>query len=145
SQAKQAGDTMGASKVKYEGLSQAVKQQQSVLDRLKQEQSGVNRETKEGEDTYQKYSNQIMQAERKLTSMTGQQEKARRAFELEESGINSLNKEIQQNIKETDAQVERLKAEGKETEANEAQKKGLSKTIEKQSELYEAQSKDRKS
>lgn len=141
SQAKQAGDTIGASKVKYEGLSQAVKQQQSVLDRLKQEQSGVNRETKEGEDTYQKYSNQIMQAERKLTSMTGQQEKARRAFELEESGINSLNKEIQQNIKETDAQVERLKAEGKETEANEAQKKGLSKTIEKQSELYEAQSK----
>lgn len=141
SQAKQAGDTIGASKVKYEGLSQAVKQQQSVLDRLKQEQSGVNRETKEGEDTYQKYSNQIMQAERKLTSMTGQQEKAKRAFELEESGINKLNKEIQQNIKETDAQVERLKAEGKETEANEVQKKRLSKTIEKQSELYAAQSK----
>lgn len=139
---KRSGDEIGASKAKYEGLSKSIDEQQNVLNELKKQQSEVNRETKAGEDTYQKYQTQITQAERQLTSMTAQQEKAKRAYELQESGINALNKEIQQNIKETDAQVERLKAEGKETEANDAQKKGLSKTLEKQSELYQAQVKE---
>lgn len=141
SQAKQAGDTIGASKVKYEGLSKAVRTQENVLEKLKREQSEVNRKTEDGEKTYQKYSSQIMQAERKLTSMTGQQAKAKRAYELEESGINSLNKEIKQNIQETDLRVGKLKAEGKESEALEAQHKGLSTTISKQSDLYHKQAK----
>lgn len=137
---KRSGDELGASEARYKGLSEAVDKQSTVLDELKRQQSEVNRSTEAGEQTYQKYESQITSAERKLTSLTAQQAKAEQAYHLQETGIASLNKEIRQNIQETDAQVERLRAEGKETEANEAQKKGLSATLEKQTKLYEAQS-----
>lgn len=141
SQMKQAGDTVGASKAKYEGLTETVDKQKLLLEKLRQEQSEVNRSTTAGEQTYQKYATQITKAESKLASLNTQQEKAQRAYELQESGIASLNKEIQKSIKETDAYVERLKAEGKEEEALQAQKEGLSRTLGKQTELYEAQTK----
>ncbi|SJN52160.1 Phage tail fibers [Sphingobacterium faecium PCAi_F2.5] len=141
SQMKQAGDTVGASKAKYEGLTETVDKQKTLLEKLRQEQSEVNRSTTAGEQTYQKYATQITQAESKLASLNTQQEKSQRAYELQKSGITSLNKEIQQSIKETDAYVERLKAEGKEEEALQAQKEGLSRTLGKQTELYEAQTK----
>lgn len=141
---KRSGDQLGASEARYKGLSDAVGKQSTVLNELKQQQAEVNRSTEAGEQTYQKYERQITEAERKLTSLTAQQAKAEQAYHLQESGIASLNKEIRQNIQETDAQVERLRAEGKETEANEAQKKGLSATLEKQTKLYEAQSQELK-
>lgn len=140
SQMKQSGDSVGASKAKYEGLTQSVNQQQDVLQKLRQEQAEVNRSTEAGEQTYQKYASQITTAERQLNSMVAQQAKAKQAYELQESGIAGLNKEIQQSIKETDAYVDRLKAEGKEEEALKAQKEGLARTLDKQSQLYEAQS-----
>ena len=141
---KRSGDELGASEAKYKGLSDAVGKQSTVLNELKQQQGQVNRSTEAGEQTYQKYERQITEAERKLTSLTAQQAKAEQAYRLQETGINSLNKEIRQNIQETDAQVDRLRAEGKETEANEAKKKGLATTIEKQTRLYEAQSQELK-
>jgi len=141
SQMKQSGDAVGASEAKYKGLTDSIDKQEDVLAKLRQEQSEVNRSTEAGEQTYQKYATQITQAENKLTTMTAQQQKAKIAYEQQESGIAGLNKEIQNSIKETDAYVDRLRAEGKEEEANEAQKKGLSRTLEKQSQLYEAQSK----
>lgn len=123
SQMKQAGDVVGASKAKYEGLTETVDKQKTLLEKLRQEQSEVNRSTTAGEQTYQKYATQITQAESKLASLNTQQEKSQRAYELQKSGIASLNKEIQQSIKETDAYVERLKAEGKEEEASRLKKK----------------------
>ncbi|MEC0099570.1 hypothetical protein P4L04_26680, partial [Bacillus anthracis] len=105
SQMKASGDEIGASEAKYKGLTQSVNQQQDVLQKLRQEQAEVNRSTEAGEATYQKYASQITTAERQLASMTKQQEQAKRAYELQESGIAGLNKEIQQSIKETDAYV----------------------------------------
>ncbi|MBJ7654030.1 phage tail tape measure protein [Weissella confusa] len=140
SQMKASGDEIGAAEAKYKGLTQSVNQQQDVLQKLRQEQAEVNRSTEAGEATYQKYASQITTAERQLNSMIAQQAKAKQAYELQESGIAGLNKEIQQSIKETNAYVERLKAEGKEEEALKAQKEGLSRTLDKQSQLYEAQS-----
>ena len=139
SQQKRSGDELGSAETKFKGLSNAVDKQQNVLGELKRQQAEVNRETSDGEKTYQQYESQITSAERKLTSMTGQLDKAHRAYQLEESGINSLNRELQQHNKEVDAHVDRLKAEGKETEANEYKRKGLATTIEKQTKLYEAQ------
>ena len=141
-QMKRADNSLGASETKYKGLSDAVSKQQDVLTELKKQQGEVNRETADGEKVYQQYESQITKAETKLTSMTGQLEKAHRAYQLEESGINSLNRELQQHNKEVDAHVQRLEAEGKQTEANEAKRKGLGVTIEKQTKLYEAQVKE---
>lgn len=140
-QYKASGEEISASKAKYEGLQHTLDAQKDKIDALKAGLENVNTSTAKGRDLQTYLNNELAKAERQYASYSGQIEKAKRAYELQESGIVSLNKEIQQNIKETNAQVERLEAEGKVTEANKAKKDGLSKTLEKQSQLYEAQSK----
>ena len=140
-QYKSSGEEISASKAKYEGLQHTLDAQKDKIDALKTGLENVNTSTAKGRDLQTYLNNELAKAERQYASYSGQIEKAKRAYELQESGIVSLNKEIQQNIKETNAQVERLEAEGKVTEANKAKKDGLSKTLEKQSQLYEAQSK----
>lgn len=140
-QYKASGEEIGASKAKYEGLQHTLDAQKDKIDALKAGLENVNTSTAKGRDLQTYLNNELAKAERQYASYSGQIEKAKRAYELQESGIISLNNEIQQNIKETNAQVERLEAEGKVTEANKAKKDGLSKTLEKQAQLYEAQSK----
>lgn len=138
-QYKSSGEEISASKAKYEGLQHTLDAQKDKIDALKAGLENVNTSTAKGRDLQTYLNNELAKAERQYASYSGQIEKAKQAYHLQETGIASLNKEIRQNIQETDAQVERLKAEGKETEANEAQKKGLSTTLEKQTKLYEAQ------
>ena len=125
SQMKLSGDTLGASKAKYEGLSDSLSKQKSVLERLKQEQSEVNRSTSDGEKAYQKYASQITQAEVKLTALNGQQDKAKQAYEYQKSGLAKLNEEVQHSNKLTEERVKQLEAEGKTEEANKAKIDGL--------------------
>lgn len=141
-QYKASGEEIGASKAKYEGLQRTLEAQKDKIDALKAGLENVNTSTAKGRDLQTYLNNELAKAERQYASYNGQIEKAKRAYELQESGITSLNKEIQQNIKETNAQIERLEAEGKTTEANKAKKDGLSRTLEKQSQLYEAQTKE---
>lgn len=141
-QYKASGEEIGASKAKYEGLQRTLDAQKDKIDALKAGLENVNTSTAKGRDLQTYLNNELAKAERQYASYNGQIEKAKRAYELQESGITSLNKEIQQNIKETNAQIERLEAEGKTTEANKAKKDGLSRTLEKQSQLYEAQTKE---
>lgn len=141
-QYKSSGEEIGASKAKYEGLQRTLDAQKDKIDALKAGLENVNTSTAKGRDLQTYLNNELAKAERQYALYNGQIEKAKRAYELQESGITSLNKEIQQNIKETNAQIERLEAEGKTTEANKAKKDGLSRTLEKQSQLYEAQTKE---
>ncbi|MDF8366169.1 CHAP domain-containing protein [Weissella paramesenteroides] len=141
-QYKSSGEEISASKAKYEGLQHTLDAQKDKIDALKAGLENVNTSTAKGRDLQTYLNNELAKAERQYASYNGQIEKAKRAYELQESGITSLNKEIQQNIKETNAQIERLEAEGKTTEANKAKKDGLSRTLEKQSQLYEAQTKE---
>ncbi|MGK4144522.1 phage tail tape measure protein [Weissella paramesenteroides] len=141
-QYKASGEEISASKAKYEGLQHTLDAQKDKIDALKAGLENVNTSTAKGRDLQTYLNNELAKAERQYASYNGQIEKAKRAYELQESGITSLNKEIQQNIKETNAQIERLEAEGKTTEANKAKKDGLSRTLEKQSQLYEAQTKE---
>lgn len=139
SQMKQSGDTLGASKAKYEGLSDSVSKQKSVLERLKQEQSEVNRSTSDGEKAYQKYASQITQAELKLTALNGQQDKAKQAYEYQKSGLAKLNEEVQHSNKLTEERVKQLEAEGKTEEANKAKIDGLKSAQEKYSQILKIQ------
>lgn len=139
SQMKQSGDTLGASKAKYEGLSDSVSKQKAVLERLKQEQSEVNRSTSDGEKAYQKYASQITQAESKLTALNGQQDKARQAYEYQKSGLAKLNEEVQHSNKLTDERVKQLEAEGKTEEANKAKIEGLTTAQDKYSKMLKIQ------
>ena len=135
SQMKLSGDTLGASKAKYEGLSDSLSKQKSVLERLKQEQSEVNRSTSDGEKAYQKYASQITQAEVKLTALNGQQDKAKQAYEYQKSGLAKLNEEVQHSNKLTEERVKQLEAEGKTEEANKAKIDGLKSAQEKYSQI----------
>lgn len=139
SQMKQSGDTLGASKAKYEGLSDSLSKQKSVLERLKQEQSEVNRSTSDGEKAYQKYASQITQAEVKLTALNGQQDKAKQAYEYQKSGLAKLNEEVQHSNKLTEERVKQLEAEGKTEEANKAKIDGLKSAQEKYSQILKIQ------
>lgn len=139
SQMKQSGDTLGASKAKYEGLSDSVSKQKAVLERLKQEQSELNRSTSDGEKSYQKYASQITQAELKLTALNGQQDKAKQAYEYQRSGLAKLNEEVQHSNKLTEERVKQLEAEGKTEEANKAKIDGLKSAQEKYSQILKIQ------
>lgn len=139
SQMKLSGDTLGASKAKYEGLSDSLSKQKSVLERLKQEQSEVNRSTSDGEKAYQKYASQITQAEVKLTALNGQQDKAKQAYEYQKSGLAKLNEEVQHSNKLTEERVKQLEAEGKTEEANKAKIDGLKSAQEKYSQILKIQ------
>jgi len=139
SQMKQSGDALGASKAKYEGLSDSVSKQKSVLERLKQEQSDVNRSTSDGEKAYQKYASQITQAEVKLTALNSQQDKAKQAYDYQKSGLAKLNEEVQHSNKLTEERVKQLEAEGKTEEANKAKIDGLKSAQEKYSQILKIQ------
>ena len=140
SQMKQSGDSVGASKVKYEGLTESVEKQEVVLERLRKEQAEVNRSTQAGEQVYQKYASDITKAERQLTSLVGQQHKAKQSYELQADGITELNQKIKQNDELTKLQTDRLDAEGNKTKAVTRAKEGLATKIRLMNELYEKQS-----
>ncbi|MCT0005039.1 tape measure protein [Weissella confusa] len=139
SQLKSSGDVLGASEVKYKGLSQSVEAQKDVLQKLRQEQSEVNRSTEAGEATYQKYASQITQAETKLASLNAQTEKAQKYYDYQKSGLAELNDEIKRSNDLTNARVKRLEAEGKTEEANKAQIDGLSSVQSKYTKILEIQ------
>ena len=140
SQMKQSGDYVGASKVRYEGLTESVEKQEVVLERLRKEQAEVNRSTQAGEQVYQKYASNITKAERQLTSLVGQQHKAKQSYELQADGITELNQKIKQNDELTKLQTDRLDAEGNKTKAVTRAKEGLATKIRLMNELYEKQS-----
>ncbi|MBJ7679271.1 tape measure protein [Weissella confusa] len=139
SQLKSSGDVLGASEAKYKGLSQSVELQKDVLQKLRQEQSEVNRSTEAGEATYQKYASQITQAESKLASLNVQTEKAQKYYDYQKSGLAELNDEIKRSNDLTNARVKRLEAEGKTEEANKAQIDGLSSVQSKYTKILEIQ------
>ncbi|MGX6408389.1 tape measure protein [Weissella confusa] len=139
SQLKSSGDVLGASEVKYKGLSQSVEAQKDVLQKLRQEQAEVNRSTEAGEATYQKYASQITQAETKLASLNAQTEKAQKYYDYQKSGLAELNDEIKRSNDLTNARVKRLEAEGKTEEANKARIDGLSSVQSKYTKILEIQ------
>lgn len=139
SQLKRSGDAIGASKAKYDGISESVSKQKEVLDRLKKEQSEINRSTSDGEKAYQRYATQITQAQSKLTSLNTQQEKAKQAYDYQKSGLAKLNEEVQHSNKLTDEKVKKLEAEGKAQEANKAKIEGLTIAQDKYSKMLKIQ------
>ena len=93
-QAKSAGDAVSASKYRYEGLSEAMEKQKAYIANLSEGMKTINRDTDAGEKAYQKYNAQLTTAERSLSSMTGQLNRAKSAYEYQQTGIEDLNKSL---------------------------------------------------
>lgn len=137
---KSAGDSLGAAKTKYEGLSQSVKSQQEYLARLKSEQSGVDRTTNEGAEQYAKLGKQIATAATKLNSMTAQQSRAKQSMDYYKSGLSSAQDELRKISTVSSSYVERLRAEGKQGEANKTELKSLGDQYARMYDIYTKQS-----
>ncbi|WP_161000817.1 tape measure protein [Furfurilactobacillus milii] len=137
--AKSSGDAVEAAKAKYEGLSDAVEKQKAVIDRLKETQDNLDRSTKEGQASYDKLGSKIATASNKLSSMSGQLDRATKSYDYQKSGLAGITSSLRDAQKVTQSYVERLQAEGKEAEANKAKLTGLQDSHSKLASIYSKQ------
>ena len=138
-QSKSAGDAVSASKIRYEGLSDAVEKQKVYISNLSDSMKTINRDTEAGEKAYQKYNGQLTTAERSLASMTGQLNRAKTAYEYQQTGIEDLNKSLSANDKLMKSQIELYEKTKNKMGAAKAEVSGLSTSYAKQTEIYKAQ------
>lgn len=138
-QLKSAGDTLGAAKAKYDGLSEAITRQQAKIENLKREQSDLKGNTAETAEQYLKYQRQIDQATTKLASMESQQQKAKSSLDYYKSGLAGLQQQFRQQNEASETYIKRLQAEGKENEANAEKSKHLKSSIENLTNQYKIQ------
>lgn len=153
-EARMAGDRTKAATEKYEGLSKVIDKQKSYINglrdtqqKLRDAQSKVDTSTKEGKNAYESYSEQIAKTSKnlasatsRLSSLSSQQSKAKNSMEYYKSGLAAAQHELKTMSASTNAYVDRLRAEGKQDEANKAQLSGLRSQYSKLSEIYRTQS-----
>nr|DAS97063.1 MAG TPA: tail tape measure [Caudoviricetes sp.] len=139
SQMRSAGDYLGAAQAKYDGLGNAIQNQQHKIEKLKQEQSQLKGSTAETAEQYLKYQQQIDQATTRLASLENQQRQAKNSLEYQKSGLAELQREYKAQNEASETYVRRLKAEGKEDEARQEQLKQYKGSITNLNKQYETQ------
>ena len=130
--AKASGDAIGATKARYQGLSETLEVQKQKVEQLKRERQDMQQTiresataTKEQTDDLNKLDRQLASASNKLNSLSNQQERAKRSFEYASSGLKELKNEYYNNSRAIDSNVEKLRAEGQTAEAQKAKLSGL--------------------
>ncbi|WP_159271324.1 NlpC/P60 family protein [Lactiplantibacillus plantarum] len=136
---KSAGDYQKAAAARVDGLAKSMEAQKAKIDELKSRQSGLNRDTKDGEETYLKLSDQINKASRSYDSMGGQLDRAKSKLQYYNSGLADLQKGYKQSTALSESYVKRLEAEGKSAEANKARLGGLKQAYSNMESQYKAQ------
>nr|WP_247965297.1 NlpC/P60 family protein [Lactiplantibacillus plantarum] len=136
---KSAGEYQKAASARVDGLAKSMEMQKSKIDELKSRQSGLNRNTKDGEEAYLKLSDQINKASRSYDSMGGQLDRAKSKLQYYNSGLADLQKGYKQSTALSKSYVERLESEGKQEEANKARLGGLKQAYSNMEAQYKAQ------
>ncbi|WP_203181091.1 tape measure protein [Lactiplantibacillus pentosus] len=136
---KSAGEYQKAAAARVDGLAKSMEMQKSKIDELKSRQSGLNRNTKDGEEQYLKLSDQINKASRSYDSMGGQLDRAKSKLQYYNSGLADLQKGYKQSTALSESYVKRLEAEGKSAEANKAKLGGLKQAYSNMEAQYKAQ------
>ena len=143
--AKANGDSIGASKARYEGLTQTLEVQKEKVEALKHEREALKSEmessstvTKEQTDDLKNLDRQLATAAEKVTSLSNQQRRAKNSFDYTKSGLRDLKNEYYNNNRAIDSNVEKLKAEGQTAEAQKAKLTGLKISLENLNKQQEA-------
>lgn len=140
---KSAGQSTEAAKAKYQGLSDAVKNQQKYIEGLinkqkdlKKIQAEADTTTEKGKQAYKnateeikKNAEQTLRATSRLESLSKQQEKAKNSLKYYSSGLAEAQKNLKQTQAVTRSYVERLKAEGKGYESAKAKLDGYKSSL----------------
>lgn len=119
--ARSVGDGLEAAKSKYEGLGKNIENVKSKIKYLTEQQAKLDTSTKQGQEEYNKYVNKLASAEKQLASMTAQQDRAKKSMDYQKNGLAGLQSSYKLVNQLGQTRVERLRAEGKEYEANKAQ------------------------
>lgn len=134
--AKASGDSVGAAKARYEGLSKALEVQRQKVEQLnrqrKDQQWLVQNSatvTKEQTDELSRLDRALTSATNKMTSLTNQQARARRSYEYTSSGLKELRNDYYTNNRAVDSHIEKLKAEGNTAEAQKVKLAGLKSSL----------------
>ena len=136
---KSAGEYQKAAASRVDGLAKSMEAQKAKIDELKSRQAGLNRDTKDGEETYLKLSDQINRASRSYDSMGGQLDRAKSKLQYYNSGLADLQKGYKQSTALSESYVKRLEAEGRSAEANKAKLGGLKQAYSNMEAQYKAQ------
>jgi tape measure domain-containing protein len=123
------GDTLNASRVKYEGLTKQVTDQTTKVEELKKEQAALTGTTEEEAKKREKLGREISKAELELNKYVIQQDKAKKAYDYEATGLSKLQQERSLNERAIKAEVSALEAEGKTQEATTAKREGAKLSI----------------
>ena len=134
--AKASGDSVGAAKARYEGLSKALEVQRQKVEQLNRQREDQRRliqssatVTKDQTDELSRLDRALTSATNKLTSLSNQQMRAKRSFEYASSGLKELRNEYYTNNRAIDSHVEKLKAEGNTAEAQKVKLAGLKQSL----------------
>ncbi|WP_072539941.1 NlpC/P60 family protein [Lactiplantibacillus plantarum] len=136
---KSAGEYQKAASARVDGLAKSMEAQKAKIDELKSRQSGLNRDTKDGEEQYLKLTDQINKASRSYDSMGGQLDRAKSKLQYYNSGLADLQKGYKQSTALSESYVKRLEAEGKQEDANKARLSGLKQAYSNMEAQYKAQ------
>lgn len=139
---KSTGEYLKAAEARYKGLGDSIKAQEAKIESLREKQKGLDVTTKDGAASYLKYQKDIDSATTQLKSMEAQQTRAKTSLEYQKSGLASLQTEYKQITTVSSSYVERLKAEGKQQEANKAQMTGYKDSISNLNKQLVAQEKE---
>jgi tape measure domain-containing protein len=139
---KSTGEYLKAAEVRYKGLGDSIKAQEAKIESLREKQKGLDVTTKAGAESYLKYQKDIDAATTQLKSLESQQSRAKSSLEYQKSGLAGLQTEYKQITTVSNAYVERLKAEGKQQEANKAQMVGYKDSISNLNKQLSAQEKE---
>ncbi|MFR0534389.1 tape measure protein [Limosilactobacillus reuteri] len=134
--AKASGDSVGAAKARYEGLSKALEVQRQKVEQLNRQREDQRRliqssatVTKDQTDELSRLDRALTSATNKMTSLTNQQTRAKRSFEYASSGLKELRNEYYTNNRALDSHIEKLKAEGNTAEAQKVKLAGLKQSL----------------
>ncbi|MFD1428693.1 phage tail tape measure protein [Lacticaseibacillus mingshuiensis] len=134
---KSTGQYLKAAETRYKGLGDSIKAQESKIESLRDKQKGLDVTTKDGAASYLKYQKDIDAATTQLKSLEAQQARAKRALDLQKTGIIDLNKSIENSAKVSNSYISVLKAEGKAHEANIEKYRSMRSAYTQQAVLYQ--------
>ncbi|MCV3327670.1 tape measure protein [Pediococcus ethanolidurans] len=124
---------------KVKDSERAIKAQNNIIADARKAQKGLNLQTEEGRTEFAKQEKIITSAKKSITSLTGEQKRAQRSLEYYKSGMADMNKAMKVASSASETYVSRLRAEGKENEANREQLTGLRNKYSSLSDIYKKQ------
>lgn len=112
------GNHLGAAKAKYEGLGDAIKKQEEYIQKIKSSMETLDTSTTKGAEKYSQLEKQLSLAQKQLANFNAQQKRAESSMNYYASGMDKVKSSLREMTTSSNLMVEKLRAEGKQYQAN---------------------------